>query len=346
MSDNRKKQLDIKTSAKQLRSIRHQMAIDFVTESCAAFAGESFAGVDFVIVRATEFEMSVLYKDKVVFKIEIDESIDNYDKDDYYHNNITRTIHDTGYDHVNYCSLNQFYAMYDSRTVFQFFKFEWFSVHHYGIYSDVLSGQVNTVKTHLLEGIVNDVKSEMDKNEKHALCISQYTNADTNANTAVINVKKCISIDHFDTRFFTIEGHKPQGMNVDGEMCRSETFNITEDTLFDDILKFAQLMDLELQAIFKSCYDKYDEVEKTVGGCMVTLDVIRSITVVRPSFSTKVIKLLTHRGVMPIANNAFFTFKCPYTNDMITKNISGTESIVIKGMDEFHPNTMQVPLLG
>ena len=105
----------------------------------------------------------------------------------------------------------------------------------------------------------------------------------------------------------------------------------------DEIADLIQVAVDNNQKVFNSCYDKYDEIKNTVGGCIVHINSDAYVN----SWG-----FLCHRDLQPSINSSFLTFKCPYKNDIITINIKNKHNIRIERMDEFHTIETQRILLG
>jgi hypothetical protein len=317
---NNENRLDINISGSKLKPLIHKMGIDVFNQICSSLTCESFNGVDFCVNWITATEISVFYSDIVVLKLKLDDD----DDDDYYgYYTCIRATMLRGDKCINYdvYNITEFYINFCKNITCDFLFMERFHICHYGIKKYRITQFIENIKRELLNSIIKMETSE---------CVL-VPSIDFNNNIIKITVKDNITLSKFDTRFFGVKDHKPKGMDNTGNIELTIDLNLTEDELGSKILLAAQKIDATIQDIFNSCYEKYLEYVRTTGGCMITIDGN---------------KILAHKDVMPTANNAFITFKCPYTNDIITKNISNVNSIAIKGMDEYHSTSQQHSLLG
>lgn len=150
----------------------------------------------------------------------------------------------------------------------------------------------------------------------------------------LVSLYRKIDFSKFDDRFFSIKGHKPDSIANDGKIHSQFLYKFTDanavSSVTEDVKKFME----STEGIFNVCYNRYQSIKDESGGCLITL------------ISGGTYRFLAHKDMQPMVNSSFISFKCPYTRDLITKNVSNASHIAIKGMDEFHGQSMQVPLLG
>lgn len=318
---NNEKHLDINISGSKLKPLIHKMGIDVFNQIRSSLTCESFNGVDFFANWTAANEISVFYSDIVVLNLELES-----DDDGYYTRIRTTSLRGDKCTDYDIYDIKQYYSSFCKNTTSEFLGMKRFHVYHYGIKKYMITRFIENIKRELLNSIILMVSDKMESSE----CVL-VPSIDFNNNIIKITVKDNITLSKFDTRFFGVKDHKPEGMDNTGNIELTIDLNLTEDELGSKILVAAQKIDANIQDICNSCYEKYDEYVNTTGGCMITIDGY---------------KILAHKDVMPTANNAFLTFKCPYTNDIITTNISNVRNIVIRGMDEYHSTSQQHSLLG
>lgn len=109
----------------------------------------------------------------------------------------------------------------------------------------------------------------------------------------------------------------------------TKDIKLVDMTSYEDVINIAKEFAIEVNQRKIDMMNRYTKYVSDNGGCTIKLD-------------GKLI--IAHRSFRPTINTNFLMFKCPYTEELVTINIASVKSITIKGMDEYHGQT--IPLLG
>lgn len=78
-------------------------------------------------------------------------------------------------------------------------------------------------------------------------------------------------------------------------------------------------------------YNKYNIIKDRVGGVTINLDGKR---------------ILCHKSFRPLITGGFITFKCPYTNSIVSMKSTNYNCVIVDGLDEVYGSDDSIVLIG
>lgn len=223
----------------------------------------------------------------------------------------------------DYYDITRMFTNYDT-TRCDILLIERRNVYHEGLNQSFVNNIVQDIKAHIIRKYVRDAIAacDMGKARTGSVCVK--------GDDFTVDIISRIDLSRMDVRYFTIDGHRPENFDTNGCYTTTVRMPIVDLTTVDEIAEQIQVAVDTNQRVFESCYENYDTINDTVGGCIIHLGPYR---------------YLSHRALQPTLNSSFLTFKCPYLNDIITMNIKNQPEIRIERMDDFHMIGHQTILL-
>lgn len=272
-------------------------------------------------------------KSKSTLKVFLhDEEVASYSKNKESHNLIAYN----GINHnYHYITVSHYYHSYKSSEILGIGKLSLRSIEHDGISSTNLELLFNRLKRNVLGYYARKHFSSIKIDENTSIK-RRFDGVHKHNDMFYVQLSLYINLHKFDDRYFTINSHSIGKLDYQGQYIINDlSFPIDSDIELDDVEKLIDDAVSSVLVLFTEAYEKYDEYERTNGGCKV---------IVQKSRASKI--YLCHRNLQPTINSSFLTFMCPYTKDIVTINISDTSSIQIQNMEEHHQIGQTQILLG
>lgn len=223
------------------------------------------------------------------------------------------------------------------------------SIHLYSIssmdYSDIDDGTIFKIYSHELNDLQKHAKKSADSlkyrmleyavknyniSEKlHPHVHMSYARYNDENVTVTGYIKKSFCTDEFDSRFLALNKIKLHHDDLTDFRIRKDIPVAT--TSIEEAIEIVNKIADDLEEKMKALHHEYNTVKMTVGGVELLLDGN---------------KILCHKAFKPLITGGFITFKCPFTNSVVSLKSSKYDCVIVNGMDEVYGVEQSIVMIG
>jgi hypothetical protein len=114
--------------------------------------------------------------------------------------------------------------------------------------------------------------------------------------------------------------------------CEShEEVYIEPDTSLENVRDIIDSVVSRVRNKINAAQSRYDNIKETIGGVTINVDGKN---------------ILCHKSFKPLITGGFITFKCPYTNSMVSLKSTKYDCVTVIGMDEVYGFNDSIVLIG
>lgn len=209
---------------------------------------------------------------------------------------------------------------YDVFDYDDIYNFNDLTLFHYVTDKDNLTNTideyVNQMSMRALHGLVRYSSEKYSKEPRGN--VSVYTN------NSYITFGYGLTVDSniVDTRFS--EAFK-------NDASAFEEVKIQSNTAYDQMEEIINDVVTRIKSKIDMAHNKYNTIKETIGGVTINLDGKR---------------ILCHRSFRPLITGGFITFKCPYTNSIVSMKSTNYNCVIVDGLDEVYGSDDSIVLIG